>query len=891
MNFLPQLSAWQFALAGAICAAGPIIIHLLNRRRYKVVEWAAMDFLREAMARNRRIMRLRDLLLLLLRTAAVLLFGLALARPFLAASDEQFDGSKPLHAVLVFDNSLSMGFESLGGTLLDQAKQRATEFLDRLPSGSRVSVIPLCGAAGGYSPDAYTIDDAREAISRIAVVDRAASVSRAMNEARRAAQAGPELAQRVIFLTDQQQQNWRDVADAETFADLESVQIVDVSGSELENTWVADLHVQDGLADVETPTTLVALLRHEGAGPRHDLPVTLSIDGVEVASKTVTLEPGAGAREVAFTHTFSGYQPEVGRPALAAVKVTIAPDRLPTDDQRHLVVPVVASLPVVFVDQFGASEDVLKGRVGETRHLRKLLAPTSGRRADSSLTALNGDAQSASLYADRELVQVRHVTPAELSREMLADARLVVVAGVSPPSIEQAQLLHEYVEQGGQLVIAAGAEFDPAAWAGSPAAPLGNAELTTALLPAPLEPNFVGSLPNETSGTLRPMFLDFESLSANKYFQLAGVDEQELRDLYSEPLFFQTVAARTDDATLAELRDAERERLRRIADFLRESAERRVEFARQESAGGVDAAAQQQQRDDQQQLESLEPDWLAWQTAEPSEAERLRAALRAADESAETDADQSEQVERQIEMLVEQAMPRVLARLTDEAGTALLIERRIGRGDVLFMASGLYSPWNTLPRTNAFLVFDRLLRSRIRETLPQRNFEPRDQIDLPLPVDEPNLNVALYRPGQESPELLDTGFIGRNRRGVIIDKPLERGLYRIAATKSADDESQAAGTTLWETPVVVNGSSEESELSSVGAADFEQRVADANVRRVAAGEEISLAGHQIRGQTAWWWLALIVFGLLIFEMFVLGWKTTSAASNGTVANTPASQAA
>ncbi|MCA9203300.1 MAG: BatA domain-containing protein [Planctomycetales bacterium] len=883
MNFLPQLSAWQFALAGAICAAGPIIIHLLNRRRYKVVEWAAMDFLREAMARNRRIMRLRDLLLLLLRTAAVLLFGLALARPFLAASDEQFDGSKPLHAVLVFDNSLSMGFESLGGTLLDQAKQRATEFLDRLPAGSRVSVIPLCGAAGGYSPDAYTIDDAREAITRIAVVDRAASVSRAMNEARRAAQAGPELAQRIVFLTDQQQQNWRDVASGETFADLESVQIVDVSGSELENTWIADLRVQDGLADVETPTTLVAVLRHEGAGPRHDLPVTLSVDGIEVASKTVTLEPGAGAREVAFTHTFSGYQPEVGRPALAAVQVTIAPDRLPTDDQRHLVVPVVASLPVVFVDQFGASEDVLKGRVGETRHLRKLLAPTSGNRNDSSLTSLN---------ADRELVQVRHVTPTELSREVLADARLVVLAGVAPPTIEQAQLLREYVEQGGQLVIAAGAEFDPAEWNASPAAPLADEEPSPALLPAPLEPNFVGTLPNEASGTLRPMFLDFESLSANKYFQLAGVDEQELRDLYSEPLFFQAVASRLDDETVAELREAERERLRRIAEFLRESAERRTEFARQESAGGVDAAAQQQQRDDQQRLESLEPDWLAWQSAEPSEAERLRAAMRETDEGGETDdAVRDEQVERQIESLVEQAMPRVLARLTDEAGTPLLIERQIGRGDVLFMASGLYSPWNTLPRTNAFLVFDRLLRSRIRESLPQRNFEPRDQIDVPLPVDEPNLNVALYRPGQESPELLDTGFIGRNRRGVIIDKPLERGLYRITATKSADDESQAAGTTLWETPVVVNGVSDESELSSVGAADFEQRVADANVRRVAAGEEISLAGHQIRGQTAWWWLALAVFGLLIFEMLVLGWKTTPAAANGTTSNAPTTQAA
>ena len=71
-----------FAVAGAVAATGRVVIHLLNRRRFRVIRWAAMDFLREAMQRNRRILQLRDIILLALRTAVVLLFGLALARPF-----------------------------------------------------------------------------------------------------------------------------------------------------------------------------------------------------------------------------------------------------------------------------------------------------------------------------------------------------------------------------------------------------------------------------------------------------------------------------------------------------------------------------------------------------------------------------------------------------------------------------------------------------------------------------------------------------------------------------------------------------------------------------------------------------------------------------------------
>ena len=77
-----SFDASSFAIAGAIAAAGPILIHLLNRRRFKTVNWAAMDFLREAIERNRKILHLRDILLLALRMLAVLLFGLVLSRPF-----------------------------------------------------------------------------------------------------------------------------------------------------------------------------------------------------------------------------------------------------------------------------------------------------------------------------------------------------------------------------------------------------------------------------------------------------------------------------------------------------------------------------------------------------------------------------------------------------------------------------------------------------------------------------------------------------------------------------------------------------------------------------------------------------------------------------------------
>ena len=138
-------TTWQFVLAGFACATGPILIHLLNRRRTRTLPWAAMHLLREARAKQQRRLRLRDWLLLLLRTAAILFFGSGLARPFFASDYQGDDTQSPIHAVVIVDNSLSMSYLSVEGSLLDQAKTRCLSFVRQLPVGSVVNLVPACG--------------------------------------------------------------------------------------------------------------------------------------------------------------------------------------------------------------------------------------------------------------------------------------------------------------------------------------------------------------------------------------------------------------------------------------------------------------------------------------------------------------------------------------------------------------------------------------------------------------------------------------------------------------------------------------------------------------------------------------------------------------------------
>src|SRR5688572_23154322 len=94
---------------GATAVSVPIIIHLINRLRYRRIRWAAMEFLLQSQKRNRRRLIIEQLLLLLLRCALVMLAVLLVVRPtWLLGGDAARNANRPSYHVIVLDDSLSM---------------------------------------------------------------------------------------------------------------------------------------------------------------------------------------------------------------------------------------------------------------------------------------------------------------------------------------------------------------------------------------------------------------------------------------------------------------------------------------------------------------------------------------------------------------------------------------------------------------------------------------------------------------------------------------------------------------------------------------------------------------------------------------------------------------
>ncbi|MFM8890972.1 MAG: BatA domain-containing protein, partial [Planctomycetia bacterium] len=100
----PLLAWW-----GLPIVAVPVIIHLITLLRHRKVRWAAMDFLLASQKKYRTRVLLKQLLLLLLRMAAVAGIVLALAQPrWTSALGRMLGGGRTVHVVLL-DDSYSMG--------------------------------------------------------------------------------------------------------------------------------------------------------------------------------------------------------------------------------------------------------------------------------------------------------------------------------------------------------------------------------------------------------------------------------------------------------------------------------------------------------------------------------------------------------------------------------------------------------------------------------------------------------------------------------------------------------------------------------------------------------------------------------------------------------------
>ena len=134
---------WIFLLGG-LAAAGPVIAHLLAKPRFRRVPFTMLRFLRSGQIESQSRRKLRDLLILLLRCAIIVLIAMLFAQPILHIRPKP-QRTRNVH-FLGLDNSMSMAYRDGSGSYLDRVTASAVDYIRAAESDGIFNVCPLADA-------------------------------------------------------------------------------------------------------------------------------------------------------------------------------------------------------------------------------------------------------------------------------------------------------------------------------------------------------------------------------------------------------------------------------------------------------------------------------------------------------------------------------------------------------------------------------------------------------------------------------------------------------------------------------------------------------------------------------------------------------------------------
>lgn len=340
-------------------ASAPVIIHLLSKRRYRIREWAAMRYLQQAVRKRARRVKIEQLLLLLIRTAIILLIVLALAQPY---SQQMFAGGPSgtrTHRVLVLDGSFSMAYQAAGKSRFERAKEIAREIVDRSSQGDGFTLIlfsePPQVIVGNpaFDPQAFIAE--LEAVELPhARANLPVTLEKVEEIVRRGQKAAPQLKRtEVHFISDLGRASWTaDVQSENTLKQFrdrsqrlsqESALVLwDVGQAGAENAAVTSLRMIGQYATVSGEAEIEAQVENFGRQPRSKQRLEFLVDGKPAQEEQISLPPRV-AKTVRFKYRFLEGGDHVA-------EVRLADDLLKLDNRRFLSVPVKESIHVLCIN-------------------------------------------------------------------------------------------------------------------------------------------------------------------------------------------------------------------------------------------------------------------------------------------------------------------------------------------------------------------------------------------------------------------------------------------------------------------------------------------------------------------------------------------------------------
>ena len=324
-------------LHGLWAALLPLAIHLLNRRRTVTVAFSNVALLQTLQQDRMRRVRLKQILLLILRTLVILFLVLGFARPTLKGVAG--NGALRTSAVLLLDRSLSMSYRVPEGTLFDRARDRAKEVLQMFDTQDDVRLFQVDDRVEEIGPGRPDRLAAR--LEVLKSTHRGTNFRSALEVALKHVSRSAIQNRELYVISDFSRNGWSTVPDTLFNGRDISVFCIPVRLTEVDNAGIRDATPLEGILAAGSASTLRVSLTDYGGPARLRAPVQVYLDGRRIGQQVIRSEPGA-SRRLHFR-----FVPERG--GQLPLRVELSDDDLAADNVYTSVLTIPENIRVLLV--------------------------------------------------------------------------------------------------------------------------------------------------------------------------------------------------------------------------------------------------------------------------------------------------------------------------------------------------------------------------------------------------------------------------------------------------------------------------------------------------------------------------------------------------------------
>ena len=283
-------------LFGLIAASIPILIHLLNLRKLKKIEFSTLQFLKELQKNKIRKIKLKQWLLLALRVLIILLIVTAFARPTLEGiSIGGTTSAAKTSAVFILDDTFSMSVIDQQGSYFNNAKQTIKEIVNQLQEGDEASIILVSQQPEEINPTT-NLERFINEIDDIPISYISSELNNTIIKAAEIVGESQNFNKEIYLLTDFQKGRLVSPENVINLNELLNEQVrfyaFDYSGKEILNTGISNLKLNTQIFEKNKPVKFEAEVTNYSSTPVNNLVVSLFIEDERLAQRSLNLNSG-----------------------------------------------------------------------------------------------------------------------------------------------------------------------------------------------------------------------------------------------------------------------------------------------------------------------------------------------------------------------------------------------------------------------------------------------------------------------------------------------------------------------------------------------------------------------------------------------------------------------